>query len=99
VKKWQKKATSNPEIKLKNFVNCDDDLSTTAWMTTQGICSAAAKGDKAAECEAASDLQFLHLDKQCPGLWQSKGTYVLQTLLCQCGMTGPGEEGVAFPLS
>jgi hypothetical protein len=42
-----KKVTSNPEIQFKIFVNCDDDLLTTARMTIEETCSVA---DKEADC-------------------------------------------------
>jgi hypothetical protein len=49
-----KKVTSNPEIQFKDFVNCDD-LLTTARMTTEETCNAADKEDKAAESEEEVD--------------------------------------------
>lgn len=51
MKKMWKKATLNTEIQFKDFLNCDDNLLTTARMTTQEICSAVNKQDKAAQSE------------------------------------------------
>jgi hypothetical protein len=48
-----KKVTSNPEIKFKDFANCDD-LLTTAKMIDK-TCSAAGKEDKASDSEEEVD--------------------------------------------
>jgi hypothetical protein len=73
--KYWKKVTSNPEIIFRDFVNCAHDLLTIARMTTEEICSAANKENKASESEVeVEETSVLHLGKQFLGLRLFEGT-------------------------
>jgi hypothetical protein len=95
VEKDWKKVTSNPGTQCKDFVNCDDNPSTTARMTIQEIHRAADKDDKAADSqEAVSAESPIPSFEMAVSGFEAVQMYVfLQTLRYQLIATGPAGKG------